>query len=82
VLNTLAAVVESRRAAVLLETQLKDPGDELVLAAAVNAGADRIATFNFTHLAVAAPRFEIQSGPSGGEPPMRVRALSPSGERV
>jgi hypothetical protein len=42
----------------LWRPHLVDPGDELVLEAAVNGGADVIATFDLRHLAAAA-RFGI-----------------------
>ena len=41
--------------------QLKDPNDEMVLETGVNGRADRIATFNVKHLAVAARTFGIRS---------------------
>jgi predicted nucleic acid-binding protein len=39
--------------------QLRDPGDELVLEAAVNGRASAIATFNRRHFRTAAERFGI-----------------------
>lgn len=40
--------------------QLRDPGDELVLEAAVNGQADAIVTFNESHLRDAHRSFEIE----------------------
>ncbi len=41
--------------------ELSDAGDEMVLEAAVNGGADLIVTFNVTHLRQAARRFGIRA---------------------
>lgn len=41
--------------------ELTDPGDEMVLEAAVNGQADLIVTFNLTHLRHAARRFGIRA---------------------
>lgn len=41
--------------------ELSDPGDEMVLEAAVNGQADLIVTFNLTHLSRAACRFAIRA---------------------
>jgi putative PIN family toxin of toxin-antitoxin system len=39
--------------------QLRDPGDELVLEAAVNAGVDALVTHNVKDFVLAAPRFGL-----------------------
>ncbi len=39
--------------------QLRDPGDEMVLEAAVNFGADALLSFNLRHFRVAALRFKL-----------------------
>ena len=57
-LDGLARVAEPVEISYLWRPHLADPGDELVLEAAVNGGADMIATFDLRHLAVAA-RFGI-----------------------
>jgi predicted nucleic acid-binding protein len=41
--------------------ELSDPGDEMVLEAAVNGQADFIVTFNVTHLRHGARRFGIRA---------------------
>ena len=45
----------------LWRPRLKDPGDEMVLATAVNGAADRLITFNMRHLAVAAHELGIRA---------------------
>ena len=65
VLDALAAVVEPVVLPFHWRPQLKDPADEMVLEAAVNDGADRIATFNIKPLAAAAQRFRIRAAPPG-----------------
>lgn len=40
--------------------QLHDPGDEMVLEAAVNGRAEAIVTFNLKHFGIAPPRFGIE----------------------
>ena len=50
----------------LWRPQLRDPADELVLEAAVNASAAALLTFNMKHFASAAERFGLcvwQPGP-------------------
>jgi putative PIN family toxin of toxin-antitoxin system len=59
VLDALAALVVSVRPHFLWRPQLRDPNDEMVLEAAVNGGADRIATFNVAGYLPAATRFGI-----------------------
>ena len=65
VLDALAAVVEPVILRFYWRPQLKDPNDEMVLETAVNGGADRRATFNIKHLAVAARTFGIRSARPG-----------------
>ena len=43
----------------LWRPRLKDPADEMVLATAVNGGADRLVTFNVRHFADAARVFGV-----------------------
>lgn len=40
--------------------QLRDPSDEMVLEAAVNAGADALVTFNIRHFAAASAAFKLK----------------------
>jgi putative PIN family toxin of toxin-antitoxin system len=40
--------------------QLRDPADEMVLEAAVNAGADALLTFNMRHFASASAAFRLK----------------------
>jgi putative PIN family toxin of toxin-antitoxin system len=40
--------------------QLRDPGDEMVLEAAVNGRAEAIVTFNLRHYVIVPERFEIE----------------------
>ena len=58
-LDGLATLVVSVRPHFLWRPQLRDPNDEMVLEAAVNGGADRIATFNLADYLPAATRFGI-----------------------
>jgi len=58
-LDALAAVVEPIEVNFLWRPQLRDPGDEMVLEAAVNGQADWLLTFNQRHLGDAARRFGI-----------------------
>jgi predicted nucleic acid-binding protein len=39
---------------------LRDPGDELVLEAAINGRADALATYNVRDFVVAAPHFGVR----------------------
>ena len=59
-LNTLASLVEAVEIHYRWRPQLRDPGDELVLEAAVNSGADVLLTFNQRHFAPAAPLFGLR----------------------
>jgi putative PIN family toxin of toxin-antitoxin system len=58
-LDALAFMVEPVEVHFLWRPQLRDPGDELVLEAAVNASATTILTFNLRHFATAAERFKL-----------------------
>ena len=59
-LNALASLVEAVEIHYRWRPQLRDPGDELVLEAAVNSGADVLLTFNQRHFAPAAPLFGLR----------------------
>ena len=56
----LIALAEPVRAFFRWRPQLRDPGDELVLEAAVNGRADAIVTFNESHLREARKSFGIE----------------------
>ena len=56
----LIAMAEPVRAFFRWRPQLRDPGDELVLEAAVNGQADAIVTFNESHLREAHRSFGIE----------------------
>ncbi len=56
----LIALAEPVRAYFRWRPQLRDPGDELVLEAAVNGRADAIVTFNESHLREARKGFGIE----------------------
>jgi predicted nucleic acid-binding protein len=58
-LDAVVGLVEPADVWFLWSPQLRDPGDELVLEAAVNAQADAIATFNRRDFRAAAGRFGI-----------------------
>jgi putative PIN family toxin of toxin-antitoxin system len=60
VLDALAKVLTPVHLRFLWRPRLKDPADEMVLATAVNGGADRLVTFNMRHLAAAAREFGIR----------------------
>ncbi len=65
-LDGLAHLVEPVEVHFLWRPQLRDPADELVLEAAVNASAQALLTFNLKHFANAAERFGLlvsQPGP-------------------
>ncbi len=61
ILDALAAVGTPVTAVFSWRPQLTDPGDEMVLEAAVNGRADLIVTFNQSHFTRAAARFGIRS---------------------
>lgn len=58
-LDAMIGLVEAVDVWFLWRPQLRDPGDELVLEAAVNGRADAIATFNRRDFRPAADRFGI-----------------------
>lgn len=58
-LAELAALVEPVDVHFSWRPQLRDPGDELVLEAAVNGWADVLVTYNVKDFAAAAPRFGL-----------------------
>ena len=65
-LDGLAHIVAPVEVHFLWRPQLRDPADELVLEAAVNASAQVLLTFNMKHFANAAARFGLavtQPGP-------------------
>lgn len=64
-LNALASLVQPVTIHFLWRPQLRDPGDELVLEAAVNAGADVLLSFNLKHFSAAMPRFGIRLSQPG-----------------
>jgi predicted nucleic acid-binding protein len=59
-LDALADLVEPVHPWFRWRPQLPDPGDELVLEAALNGRADAIVTFNRRHFARAADRFGVE----------------------
>lgn len=59
-LSALAVWVEPVRLHYVWRPQLRDPGDELVLEAAVNARVQAIVTHNVKDFSSAAPRFGLQ----------------------
>jgi predicted nucleic acid-binding protein len=59
VLTALASAVEPVAVRFAWRPQLADPGDEMVLDAAVNGRADALITHNLSDFAVAAPRFGL-----------------------
>ena len=65
-LDALASIIEPVPIHFLWRPQLHDPGDEMVLEAAVNAAADALLSFNLRHFHRAAERFGLhvsQPGP-------------------
>ena len=57
--DALAHLVEPVEVHFLWRPQLRDPADELVLEAAVNASATALLTFNMRHFTIAAERFKL-----------------------
>ncbi|MBI4756957.1 MAG: putative toxin-antitoxin system toxin component, PIN family [Betaproteobacteria bacterium] len=64
-LDALASFVEPVSIHFLWRPQLRDPADELVLEAAVNAGADALLSFNLRHFRRAAQRFGLHVSQPG-----------------
>ena len=60
-LDALASFVEPVQVHYLWRPQLRDPADELVLEAAVNAQADALLSFNLRHFEGAAARFGLRT---------------------
>jgi predicted nucleic acid-binding protein len=60
ILASLASGAEPVTVHYLWRPQLPDPGDELVLEAAVNGRADALVTYNVRHFAGAAVRFGLR----------------------
>lgn len=58
-LAALAALTEPVEVRFTWRPQLADPGDEMVLEAAVNGQADALVTHNVADFALAAPRFGL-----------------------
>ena len=59
-LAELAAVLERAETRFQWRPQVRDPGDEMVLEAAINGRADALVTFNVSDFAAASGRFGIQ----------------------
>lgn len=58
-LGALASACEPVDVRFLWRPQLKDPGDEMVLAAAINGRADALVTHNTRHFISAGSRFRV-----------------------
>ena len=61
-LTALVALMEPVEMRFTWRLRLADPGDGMVLDAAVNGRADALVTHNVTHFAAAAPRFGLTCG--------------------
>ena len=59
-IDTLASLVEPVDSHFIWRPQLRDPGDEMVLEAAVNGRADAIVTFNHRDFGQAPQRFGLR----------------------
>ena len=59
-LEELAGLIEPVQVHLRWRPQLHDPGDELVLEAAINGRADALVTYNMRHFRQAAPRFGLR----------------------
>jgi len=64
-LDGLAHIIAPVDVHFLWRPQLRDPADELVLEAAVNASAQALLTFNMKHFATAATRFGLSIAQPG-----------------
>ncbi|HTD29545.1 MAG TPA: putative toxin-antitoxin system toxin component, PIN family [Xanthomonadaceae bacterium] len=58
--DTLAVICEPVVSHYLWRPQLRDPGDEMVLEAAINGGVDALATFNHRDFGDAPSRFGVE----------------------
>lgn len=58
-LTALSALIEPVEVRFTWRPQLADPGDEMVLEAAVNGQADALVTYNLADFTSAAPRFGL-----------------------
>ena len=61
----MASLVEQVPVHFRWRPQLRDPGDELVLEAAVNAGAEVLLSFKQRHFSAAAHRFGLRLSLTG-----------------
>jgi putative PIN family toxin of toxin-antitoxin system len=59
-LDALAALIEPVEAHLSWRPQLPDPGDEMVLEAAINGRADALVTYNMAHFRAAAVHFGVR----------------------
>ncbi|MEO8811788.1 MAG: putative toxin-antitoxin system toxin component, PIN family [Caulobacteraceae bacterium] len=59
-LEQLAAILEPVEMHMRWRPQLRDPGDEMVLEAAINGRADALVTYNVRDFVGAAPRFGVR----------------------
>jgi len=59
-LSELAAVIEPVETHFQWRPQVRDPGDEMVLEAAINGRADALVTFNVSDFSAAGNRFAIE----------------------
>jgi putative PIN family toxin of toxin-antitoxin system len=64
-LDGLASIVQPVEVHFLWRPQLRDPADELVLEAAVNASAHALLTFNQKHFVGVAKRFQLDVSTPG-----------------